>query len=204
MATVNGKPIRQRGGSNFRPSRKPKQETPKPWSEYRLGPSPESTSALVADAAKYYECAEAEETAIELKNVKAALSPAVPALRESLTKQQHLALFPREVEREPRLVRQSYKQSGYIKTATVTKQGLYGKPVEVTVSAPRDSQLAEVTNEVIVRRPERTLLRRNIPDQLKDLKLKRETARSKRIKSEPREEPAVIEIPLDDELDLDL
>lgn len=161
-------------------------------------------SAVAAEAGIYRECAEVEETCPELKHATAALNSAVPALRASITQQQHLGLFPVQVETEDRVVRQSYKQSGKIATATITKPGMYGKPVEVTVSAPRESQLVEVTNKVVVGRSDRTLLLRGKPDQLQDMKLKRQTSRSKRILTERREEPAVIEVSLEEELDLDL
>jgi hypothetical protein len=105
----NGSKNGMRGGSNFRPSRKPFH----PPETHKV-----STSALVAESGKYFACAEVEEQGgRELANATAALNPKVPCIRESITRRQHLGLFS-EVELEDRVTRQLDTKSGRVVETT--------------------------------------------------------------------------------------
>lgn len=86
-----------RGSNDFRPSRLiPKLES------HKL-----STSALVADAGKYFECAEIAETQED---------HIIP--RQSLTNQLHLRLFPITFETEQRNAKQRNKVDGKLVATT--------------------------------------------------------------------------------------
>lgn len=157
MRTVNGKPIRTRGTNEFRPSRKPLNldmvETRKT-----------STTALAAEAGIYFDCCEGIEETEE--------THVIP--RRSLTRQQHLAIFPQTVQTEDVITHQTDKITG---------------------------QRVAVSNPKIVWRSDKTLLRRETPFRLEDMNdfktgVKRRTSRSKRVIREP-EYPATIEIPTD-------
>lgn len=97
--------------------------------------------------------------------------------RDSYTRRHHLRLFPQSIE------------LGDVKRVQIDK--ITGLP---TIT----------TDQVIVWRSDKTLLRQGKPEQLENLKCTRITSHSKRRRYEP-EEPAVIEVSTDNVLDdLDL
>lgn len=90
--------------------------------------------------------------------------------RKSLTSQQGLRLFAQSTE----VIDQPSRVRDKVSGAMVT-----------------------ITNPKVVWRSDRTLLRRNRPEQLEDLDFRRITSKTKRVIFEP-EEPATVEIPIDD------
>ena len=151
MNNIRGK----RGGSKNRSSRKPfKREE-----SHNV-----SISQAVVEAGKYYDCFEGEETE------ETHLIP-----RKSLTRQQHLRLFPPVIETEARKARQLDKRSG---------------------------NMVETTDQRLVWKSDHSLLRSNKP-QVNIGTFRRITSRSK-VRRIEKEEPAVIEVPTDTDLDIDL
>lgn len=171
MSEVNGKPIRERGG-HFRPSRK---------AFHPPETHGKSVTALVQEAGAYLESSENVEDAPELNGVTAALNPKVPALRQSLTKRQHLKLTEQTLDFE------RLKDTKRIQFDKRTK-------TMVETSDP---------NYRVIYKSDRTLLKRGNPFAAPS-DLKRQTSRTKRIIHEEREAPAVVEVPISDpDSDLD-
>lgn len=163
MSEVNGKPIRDRGGANFRPSRKAFHP---PETHGR------SVTALVVEAGAYSENSENVEVAPELVGATAALNPKVPALRQSLTKRQHLKLTDQVMEFE------RLKDTKRIQFDTRTK-------TMIETSDP---------NYRVSYRSDRTLLKRGNPFSM-PADIKRQTSRTKRIVPDDKELPATVEVP---------
>ena len=91
-------------------------------------------------------------------------------VRRSLTDKLHLKHFPAPVEVEPVKGKQLDKRSG---------------------------QLVSVTNNRVVWRGDRNLLRRNIPDKLEDIRFTRLNSAGRRdLRNNEKELPAVVETPI--------
>lgn len=176
MRTVNGKPIRARGTNDFRPSRKP-------LNLDMVESKGSSTSALVADAAIYYECSDSDIAPHPTLPNETILVPSQEtaethiAPRESYTRSHHLRLFPQDLE---------------------------FADVAVTQTA-KDGSRVVVTNPKVMWKSDRTLLRQGKPGTLDELnsrgnRITRVTSRTKR-KITELETPICVEVPTDTEID---
>lgn len=155
-------------------------------------------------AAALYDYTDAEETT-EDKHLSHDVM--VQLVRRSKTSKEHLRMFPQSVETEQINGRQLNKlgpKSMITVAVPVKTSGEAGKhTTEYEIKTlPAPGTLVEVTTNRVVWKSDKTLLRRDRPDTLEDIRFKRVTSRTKVTKTEV-ERPATIEVPTEQNVEID-